>query len=93
MAQELCARAAVLFQSGCKSDAVICLHKARLFSPGSPEILHALGDCLNNLGQTETASIYYLEALDGIGNRLTAIGNYEISIGHYPGYLCRKKPR
>jgi hypothetical protein len=89
MAQALCVRASVLMQAGCRSDALICLHKARIIAPGHPEILHALGNCLSDLGQTEVASVYYLEALDGIGDRLMAIGNYEVSIGHYPGYLTR----
>jgi len=89
MAQAFYTQASAHMQSGHISDALICLHKARLIAPGCPEVLHAIGNCLSDLGQVEAASAYYLEALERIEDHLQTIGNYNVTAGRYPGYRVR----
>jgi Flp pilus assembly protein TadD len=89
MAHEFYVQASALMESGHRSEALICLQKARILAPCCPEILHALGNCLSDMGRPDAACTCYREALEGIGNRLMAIGNYEVSAGHYAGRRAR----
>lgn len=76
-------QASVLLYQGKTEDALHCLIQAVEIAPNYVEALHETGNCLQNLGRCEEASLYYSRALKEIGDRLCEIGRYEESVGQY----------
>jgi len=76
-------QASVLLHQGKTEDALHCLIQAVEIAPNYTEALHETGNCLQNLGRCEEASLYYSRALKEIGDRLCEIGRYEESVGQY----------
>lgn len=75
--------ASELLHRGKTEDALHCLIQAVEIAPNYAEALHETGNCLQNLGRCEEASLYYSRALKAIGDRLCEIGRYEESVGQY----------
>jgi len=76
-------QASKLLHQGKTEDALHFLIQAVEIAPNYTEALHETGNCLQNLGRCEEASLYYSRALKEIGDRLCEIGRYEESVGQY----------
>ena len=76
-------QASEFLHQGKTEDALHCLIQAVEIAPDFAEALHETGNCLQNLGRCEEASLYYSRALKEIGDRLCEIGRYEESVGKY----------
>ena len=82
-AQSQYQQASELIHQGKTEDALLYLKQAVAIAPNYAEALHETGNCLQNLGRCEEASVYYSRALKEIGDRLCEIGRYEESVGKY----------